>query len=215
MSYIIHNDITVADNTCGGYASANTDASDNLLSNNYVANPYNTAKIYAIKSSHTDKVYIGSTCKSLQNRLRQHKYNYKYYINGDITRYTTSYDIVKHDDAYIELLETVCCVNDIELKEHEKRHYDIHKDNVVNKNRPHITEEERQTQRTLLNKKRSEVKYYCELCDKHLLRRNKKLHNESVRHTYNLIIQNINIDENTLILSNQSDTSQTILSSII
>jgi hypothetical protein len=183
-------------------------------SHNNIVNPYNTAKIYAIKSKHTDKLYIGSTIKKLEDRFKKHKYDYKYYNSGDATKYITSFEIIKHADAYIELLETVCCVNDIELKEHEKRYYIIHKNNIINKNRPMITKEEKKEYIITANKKRCEVKYYCELCDKQLLRRNKKLHNESVRHTYNLIIENIEIDENTLVLHNDNQ-SQTILSSII
>lgn len=203
MSYIIHNDINITDIT---------DISN--ASHTYIANPYNMAKIYAIKSKHTDKLYIGSTIKTLESRFKKHKYDYKYYNSGDATKYITSFEIIKHNDAYIELLETVCCINDIELKEHEKRYYIIHKNNIVNKNRPMITYEEKKEYIITANKKRSDVKYYCELCDKHLLRRNKKLHNESVRHTYNLIIQNIEIDENTLVLHNDNQ-SQTILSSIV
>lgn len=207
MSYIIHNDDTRDDITHIDISSGDI---------NYMFNPYNKASVYAIKSKHTDKIYIGSTIKPLEDRFKQHKYNYKYYISGDTKRYITSYEIIKHNDAYIELLETVNCINDIQLKEHEKRLYTIHKNNIVNKNRPMITDDEKSEYRKQSNKNRTNIIYYCDICDKQIKRRNKKIHNESLKHTYNLVIQNIEIDENTLIVQpSTGEVSQMILSSIV
>ena len=63
-------------------------------------------KIYVIKSNETDKVYIGSTIQSLSDRLRKHKRDYKCWLR-DNNHYVSSFEIVKFDDAFIELLEEV------------------------------------------------------------------------------------------------------------
>lgn len=63
----------------------------------------NEYKIYVIKSrSNPDLQYIGSTKKSIKERLSVHCYNYKSYLNG-VYSYTTSFDILKYNDYYIEL----------------------------------------------------------------------------------------------------------------
>ena len=71
-------------------------------------------RIYAIKSNKTDKVYIGSTLKTIEKRLSRHKNNYKNYLKGTY-HYVSSFDIIQHDDVYIELLEEVNVENKQEL----------------------------------------------------------------------------------------------------
>lgn len=67
---------------------------------------YKTGKIYVIKSPHTDKCYIGGTFNSLAKRFYQHKCTYKAYEREkEKAGYTSSYEIIKYDDCYIELLE--------------------------------------------------------------------------------------------------------------
>jgi len=71
-------------------------------------NPFQQAKIYAIRSRHTDKVYIGSTHTTLNARFSQHKSDLKLY-NNQRRNYRTSYEILKFPDAYIELIEEFPC----------------------------------------------------------------------------------------------------------
>ena len=78
------------------------------------ANRYAKGQIYTIRSHQTDDVYIGSTCSPLHKRLTEHKSKYK--TNN---RYTSSFEIVKYDDAYIELLEDFPCDNKKELNRRE------------------------------------------------------------------------------------------------
>lgn len=62
--------------------------------------------IYIIRSHKTDKVYIGSTNKKNINiRLNEHKKAYLKWKNDNI-KYYSSYEIIKFEDVYIELLET-------------------------------------------------------------------------------------------------------------
>lgn len=70
---------------------------------------YEKSKIYAIRSHKTDEVYIGSTTQPLSKRMSDHRSKYKLYTNGK-HHYVTSFKIVEHGDAYIELVENVQCL---------------------------------------------------------------------------------------------------------
>ena len=90
---------------------------------------YVNGKIYTIRSYQTDKYYIGSTCSTLTKRLSCHKGKYK---NGTLT--STSQEIIKYDDCYIELLEMCECKNKNELRKREGELIRKYKDNIVNCN---------------------------------------------------------------------------------
>ena len=67
-------------------------------------NKYNSSRIYKIQSSLTDKIYIGSTCQALSQRMAGHNRHYKQYLKTN-TNYITSYEIINLGDAYITLIE--------------------------------------------------------------------------------------------------------------
>ena len=92
---------------------------------------YKNSKIYSIRSHKTDKYYIGSTCSSLSKRFCEHKRKFQNNLDG-IYRYTSSFDIIKFDDAYIELLEDFKCDTKDQLLKREGELIRIHKDNIVN-----------------------------------------------------------------------------------
>jgi hypothetical protein len=60
-------------------------------------------RVYSIRSHQTTDIYIGSTTQILCKRMADHRRNYKQYLNKK-QHYITSYEIVKYEDAYIELL---------------------------------------------------------------------------------------------------------------
>ncbi len=68
-----------------------------------------TGKIYALKSSQTDKIYIGSTTRKLKTRFNEHCSHHKRFLNNQEKYKTTSGDIIRYDDCYIELIKEVCC----------------------------------------------------------------------------------------------------------
>ena len=69
---------------------------------------YANGKVYSIRSYNTDDVYYGSTVSSLTKRLSQHKRGYiRWQATG--TNYITSFEVMKYDDAYIELVENYAC----------------------------------------------------------------------------------------------------------
>jgi predicted GIY-YIG superfamily endonuclease len=45
-------------------------------------NKYSNGKIYKIVDNTSEKVYIGSTCRSLKQRLTTHELDFRRYMNG-------------------------------------------------------------------------------------------------------------------------------------
>jgi hypothetical protein len=94
-------------------------------------NKYHKSKIYTIRSYQTDKYYIGSTCDALHKRLYGHRQKYKSYLN-DTYHFTSSFDIIKYEDHYIELLEDYKCESKNELFKREGELIRKYKDEIVN-----------------------------------------------------------------------------------
>jgi len=122
---------------------------------------YKNGQIYIIRSHQTEMVYVGSTRLSLRERLQQHKKNYNKWKNGKYG-YTTSYEIIKYDDAYIELYENYACNSKEELSKREGELMRKTK-NLVNKCIPGRTKKEygkeyRQKNKEIRNQKQK--KYY-------------------------------------------------------
>jgi hypothetical protein len=72
---------------------------------------YSKGKIYRIYSpSHLeDGEYIGSTTQALAVRMASHRSDYRRYISGKKTILCSSKDILKYEDARIELIEEYPC----------------------------------------------------------------------------------------------------------
>lgn len=94
-------------------------------------NKYQNAKIYKLYSDETDMVYIGSTTKTLKQRLGEHLRGYSAWLKGN-KNYVSSFEILKYADYYIELIEDYPCETKKEL---ERREGKIIKtfENAVNK----------------------------------------------------------------------------------
>ena len=142
-------------------------------------NKFNLSKIYAIKSPHTDLYYIGSTTRPLCDRFTKHKSCYKGYLKGTY-HFVTSFKIIEHDDAYIELLEEVNCENRNQLEKREGELIKENKSNCVNKFIPCRTKiewtqdnidkiREQRKQRDIDNQemiKQDGKQYYIDNCDR-------------------------------------------------
>jgi len=100
---------------------------------------YKNGKIYTIRSHQTEQFYIGSTTQPLTKRLTFHKSDYKRYLDGKFN-FITSFDIIKFDDCYIELLEEFPCESKMML--HKREGELIRKNNCVNKSIPCQTRKE-------------------------------------------------------------------------
>ena len=79
---------------------------------------YQNGKIYTIRSHQTPLIYIGGTCTALRKRMHKHRSMYRMYLKGS-KKYISSFEILKYDDAYIELLELCPCNMKIELDRRE------------------------------------------------------------------------------------------------
>jgi hypothetical protein len=100
---------------------------------------YQLGKIYKIVGD--GNVYVGSTCKKLlSQRLSGHVSNYKGFLNGKSQIFTTSYECLKNNDYYIELLETCPCNSKDEL--HVRERFWIEQLDCINKRVPIRTDEE-------------------------------------------------------------------------
>jgi predicted GIY-YIG superfamily endonuclease len=78
--------------------------------------------IYKITSPSTDKVYVGSTFKNINTRFKEH---------CNQSKYVTSWEIVKHKDATIELVDSCECVGISDLVALEKE-WIVKTENTVN-----------------------------------------------------------------------------------
>ena len=101
---------------------------------------YTKSKLYSLRSHMTDKIYIGSTTQALSARLRNHKLDLLKY-NDNKYHYVTSFEIVKFDDCYIELIKSCPCSSKEELHKLEGEEIRNSK-NAVNKNIPARTIQE-------------------------------------------------------------------------
>jgi len=109
-------------------------------------NRYENGKIYKLVSNHTDKIYIGSTCKErLCQRLAKHKAYYKEWLKND-KRYMSSCELFRLGDVEIVLLENINCKTKDELHKKEREYIEKFKDNERNK-KYRIEHKENQKQR--------------------------------------------------------------------
>ena len=144
---------------------------------------------------HYWKKYIGSTCKTISQRLKQHEYDYKRYLN-DKFNYIKSFDILQLDDYTISLLEKVNCDTQEELNAFEGHYIKKFKDFAVNKmvmgrtrkqhyqdNKEEIQEYQKQYKldnKVILNEKQRE-KILCD-CGIQYTKANKARHMKTTHH---------------------------------
>jgi hypothetical protein len=104
---------------------------------------YQNGKIYKLESEGEEKIYIGSTTLLLCQRLAEHKRAYKRFINGDKTQSLTSKELIKNENCIITLIEDYPCERKEQLLSRER--YWFNQFNCINKLRPLLTEEEKET----------------------------------------------------------------------
>ena len=82
---------------------------------------YNNGKIYKIVDNKSDMIYIGSTCKTLDQRLNTHKKDYKNFKAGNYHN-ISSFKILENNNYKIELVKLYPCKSkkELELEEGKK-----------------------------------------------------------------------------------------------
>jgi len=131
---------------------------------------YTKSKIYALRSYQTDNIYIGSTCMPLSKRLYFHKRK---------SNKSTSKEITKFDDCYIELIKDCPCDNKEQLRKFEGEEIRKNKNICVNKNIAGRTQKEYQKYYDDIRNTSTQI--ICE-CGGHYPKRNKKLHEKTNIH---------------------------------
>ena len=91
---------------------------------------FDNAKIYKIVDNSNENIYIGSTCRTLNVRLSDHKSDYKRFLRG-LACNTRSFEIIKNDNYEIKLLETCEVKTKQELFARER--FYIENNNCLNK----------------------------------------------------------------------------------
>jgi hypothetical protein len=123
---------------------------------------YAEGKIYILTSKMTELVYVGSTCKTLSRRLNGHKGAYQGYLKG--TRcYVSSFEIVKHDDCKIELIDECPCTSREELRQIEQSYIDEWADGCINKRNAIVDRKEYKKQYDLEHKDKIKARKICHL----------------------------------------------------
>lgn len=79
---------------------------------------YSKGRIYAIRAPGTDEVYIGSTIRSLAERMTGHRSNLKMWRLGRY-HYVSSYKLLEREGVYIELIEMFPCETKEQLNKRE------------------------------------------------------------------------------------------------
>lgn len=126
-------------------------------------NEYNDSKIYGIFCNETNDVYIGSTCKSIHDRLKLHIIDS---VKETVT--TTSKEIIKRNNYIVKLIEHINCETKEELHIKEKKYikeYISDKSfNCVNKYMTRTDEENlkhrREQSKIYYEKNREKIKEY-------------------------------------------------------
>jgi hypothetical protein len=105
---------------------------------------YSQGKIYKIVCNKTGLVYIGSTCKTLDERLKKHVYDMEKFIhtrkyNPDKLNkiyLCTSFVVLLNKDYQIELIEKFPCASKLELEIKECDYMKLNPESVNYARRP-------------------------------------------------------------------------------
>jgi len=95
---------------------------------------YQNGKIYKIWSLETDKIYVGSTCDTLTNRMCKHRLDYKNWKEGKRNLVTSAvlFDLVGLENCKLELIHNFPCESKNELEAEEGRVMRLNKGLLVN-----------------------------------------------------------------------------------
>lgn len=87
--------------------------------------------IYKITCQKSNKYYIGSTSNKLNNRIAQHKQQYKYFLSGMHNNYLSSFEIIKENNYSVEILEQINYKYRVELLEKEREYIMENNNNIL------------------------------------------------------------------------------------
>jgi len=129
---------------------------------------YKNGKIYALRTHHSDEIYIGSTTQTLTKRLSWH--------HCPSNKNTSKNLFEKYDDVYIELIENYPCESKEQLNKREGEIQREYKEKMVNKRMEGRTDKEYTADNS---EKRKEYKSVYNAENKDFIAQQKKIHYEA------------------------------------
>ena len=137
---------------------------------------YDIGRIYKISSPNTDKIYIGSTVQSLNDRFTHHKY---YTKNKEANNYRRVSDIIAFGDAVITELFKFENITLTELHSHEHK--------VILENKTVNRQLSGNVKKYEANKKshNNDPVIRCIYCECEMRKRNMSNHIKSMKHDNN------------------------------
>jgi len=149
-------------------------------------NKYQNGKIYKLINSQTNKIYIGSTCRTLNRRLISHKFHYLSWKDDENKQsYVTSYELFELGHVTIELIELYPCNSKVELHSRERYWINQNINIVVNKCIPTRTRQEYRSDRREYYKdisRRNCQKITSCSCGSHYSESHKQRHFKTLKH---------------------------------
>ena len=148
---------------------------------------YQNSKIYKITDNTSNAIYIGSTYKTLQQRLKAHESDYRKFKAGKYS-FVSSFKILEHCDYKIELIKLYPCENKQALNlEEGKMMKKLKNDgfNIINRNIAGLTHKESMSQYYQKNKieflNKAKLKHNCS-CGGKFTYNGKSQHGKTKKH---------------------------------
>ena len=130
---------------------------------------------YKIVCGETKRVYVGSTCRPIERRLKQHEQDYKRYLDSKY-HFISSFIVLEKKNYSIVLLDSVLC--------HDKKQRDtletLHIINVRGINRV-LPGDNKQHNTEKINEKIPNEKFIC-VCGGVYIRQHKARHMKTQKH---------------------------------
>lgn len=135
-----------------------------------------SVNFYKITCLETNRCYVGSTCRPIERRLKQHEQDYKRYTENKY-HYMSSFTILEKKNYNITLLDSVLC-NDKKHRDTVETLHILNEPDTVNRvlpinNRPHNIER--------VEEKIPNEKFICP-CGGVYIRQHKARHMKSKKH---------------------------------
>ena len=140
-----------------------------------------TGVIYSIVCNETGEVYYGSTTKTVEERIQQHRWDCATWKNGGKKNYCSSYKIIERNNYNVNEVECVEYEQKQQLREREK--YWVENNSCINLFSPLLTKEELTTyynERNRTERKKDTNRIWRE-SNKDILREKKRLYDIEYR----------------------------------
>jgi len=149
---------------------------------------YSNALIYKIESANGDKCYIGSTSKTMDERIARHQSNYRSYLLGRYS-YTSSFEIIQDLGYICNVIQKFTNITRDELHRLEGE-YTKQEKYCINSNIAgslKLLGRQAYTKKNYNdNKPKLMIKHKCPQCNGSYTYFNKKRHNETIKHIFAL-----------------------------